>query len=79
MKVVLGVHSKVCNLAVRSELGRLPLHIKIFSSVLKYWACLDELNDNPVMMNAIDTNMELFASKKFSWISPVKKLLERQK
>ena len=36
MKVVTGVHSKTCNLAVRSELGRLPLHIKIFSSVLKY-------------------------------------------
>ena len=35
MKVVLGVHSKACNLAVRYELGRLPLHIKIFSSVLK--------------------------------------------
>ena len=30
MKVVLGVHSKTCNLAVRSEIGRLPLHIKIF-------------------------------------------------
>ena len=32
MKVVLGVPSKACNLAVRSELGRLPLHINIFSS-----------------------------------------------
>ena len=76
MKVVFGVHSKACNLAVRSELGRLPLHIKIFSSVLKYWARLDELNDNPIMMNATETNTELFASKKFSWISPVKKLLD---
>ena len=52
MKVVLGVFSKACNLAVRSELGRLPLHIKIFSSVLKYWARLYELNDNPIMINA---------------------------
>ena len=76
MKVVLGVHSKACNLAVRSELGRLPLHIKILSSVLKYWARLDELNDNPVMVNALETNMELFASKRFSWISPVNKLLD---
>ena len=76
IEVVLGMHSKACNLAVRSELGRLPLHIKIFSSVLKYWARLDELNDNPIMMNAIETNMELFARKKFSWISPVKKLLD---
>ena len=64
MKVVLGVHSKTCNLAVRSELGRLPLHIKIFSSILKYWARLDELNDNPAMMNALESDMELFASKK---------------
>ena len=62
MKVVLGVHSKACNLAVRSELGRLPLHVKIFSAVLKYWARLDELNDNPIMMNALESNMELFAS-----------------
>ena len=76
MKVVFGVHSKTCNLAVRSELGRLPLHIRIFSSVLKYWACLDELNDNPIMMNALESNMELFASKMFSWISPVNKLLD---
>ena len=76
MKVVLGVHSKTCNLAVRSELGRLPLHIKIFSSILKYWARLDELNDNPVMTNALESNMELFASKTFSWISPVNKLLD---
>ena len=44
VKVVLGMHSKTCNLAVRSELGKLPLHIKIFSSVLKYWPRLDELN-----------------------------------
>ena len=76
MKVILGVHSQTCNLTVRSELGRLLLHIKIFSSVLKYWARLDELNDNPIMMNALESNMELFASKKFSWISPVNKLLD---
>ena len=76
MKVVLGVHRKAYNLAIRSELGRLPLHIKIFSSVLEYWAHLDELNDNPITINALETNMELFASKKFSWISQVNKLLD---
>ena len=27
-------------------------------------------------MNALECNMELFASKKFSWISPVNKLLD---
>ena len=30
------------------------------------------------MMNALESNMELFASKKFSWISPVNKLLDVQ-
>ena len=64
MKVVLDVHSKPCSLAVRSELGRLPLHIKIFSSVLKYWARLDELNDNPIMMNALESNTELLQAKR---------------
>ena len=76
MKVVLVVHSKACNLAVRSELGRLPLQIKMFASILKYWARLDELNDNPIMMNALKSYMGLFASKKFSWIYPVNKLLD---
>ena len=28
------------------------------------------------MMNALESNIELFASKKFSWISPVNKLLD---
>ena len=28
MKIVLDVHSKTCNLADRSDLGRSPLHIK---------------------------------------------------
>ena len=83
MKVVLGVHSKACNLAVRSELGRLPLHIKIFSSVLKYWARLVELNDNPIMMNAIETNMEHFfmdiSCQKIIRCPRSYRLLERQK
>ena len=65
MKVILGVHLKTSNLAVRSELGRLPLHIKIFLSVLKYWVHLDELNDNPIMMNALDSIMELFQAKSY--------------
>ena len=38
MKLILGVHSKTCNLAVRSELGREPVHVKIYTSVLKYRA-----------------------------------------
>ena len=33
MKIVLGVNSKATNFAVRSKLGRFPLHIKIYTAV----------------------------------------------
>ena len=34
MEIVLGVNSKATNFAVRSELGRFPLHIKIYTAML---------------------------------------------
>ena len=34
MKIALGVNSKATNFAVRPELGRFPLHIKIYTAML---------------------------------------------
>ena len=36
MEITLGVNSKACDLAVRSESGRYPLHMNIFTAVPKY-------------------------------------------
>ena len=37
MKIALGVNYKATNFAVRSELGRFPSHIKIYTAMLKNW------------------------------------------
>ena len=77
MKLILGVHSKTCNLAVRSELGRGPVHVKIYTSVLKYWARINhELKDNPVIMDTLDADMKLSQSKKNSWFLTVHRILK---
>ena len=51
MKIALGVNSKATNFAVRSELGRFPLHIKIYTVMLKCWNRLNDLIDNPVIVD----------------------------
>ena len=36
LKYILGVNIKSTNWAVRSEMGRIPLTIKIYESIIKY-------------------------------------------
>ena len=57
IKIVLGVSSKAANFAVRSELGRFPLHIKIYIAMLKYWNILNDLIDNPIIVDARVVNV----------------------
>ena len=57
MKIVLGVNSKATNFAVRCELGRFPLHIKIYIAMLKYWNRLNDLIDNPIIIDARVVNV----------------------
>ena len=52
MKTALGVNSKATNFAVRSRLCRFPLHIKIYTAMLKYWNRLNDFIDNPIIVDA---------------------------
>ena len=45
MKIVLDVNSKATNFAVRSESGRLRLHISIYTAIFKCWNILNDLID----------------------------------
>ena len=66
-KLILGVHSKTCNLVVRSELGEEPVHVKIYTFFLKYWARINhELKKSPIIMDMLDANMKLLQSNKTS-------------
>ena len=53
MKMIMGVHSKATNAAVRVELGRYPIGICIVKNMLKYWDHLeDDKYNNPILKEA---------------------------
>ena len=78
MKVVLGVNSEATNFAVRSELGQFSLHIKIYTAMLKYWKRLNDLIDNPIIVDARIVNENIRVSKDytFSWLSSSEMLMK---
>ena len=78
MKIVLGVNSKATNFAVRSDLGRFPLHIRIFTAMLKYWNRLKDFIDNSIIVDARIVNKDIGVSKDytFSWLSSIEMLLK---
>ena len=49
-KIILGVHSKSSNLAVKSELGILRLHISIYVKVISYFLRLLLMKDNDIIL-----------------------------
>ena len=78
MRIALGVNSKATNFAVRSELGRFPLHIKIYTAMLKHWNKRNDLIDNPIIVDARIVNKDMRVSKDytFSWLSSIEMLMK---
>ena len=75
-KIILGVNEKATNWAVRSELGRFPIHIEIFISIIKYlYHLLNDHNDNELMVNALKTTLFLNNNGGMSWFGSVTNLL----
>ena len=72
MKIIMGIHSKATNAAVRVELGRYPIGICIVKNMLKYWDHLeDDKYNNPILKeaknecnNLMDINGSWFNSMK---------------
>jgi hypothetical protein len=48
-KYILGVHKKITNFAVLSELGRFPLYYDIIKSIFHYWNRLEYLEKFPLL------------------------------
>ena len=61
-----------------SELGRFPLHIKIYTAMLKYWNRLYDVIDNPSIVDARIVNEDICVSKDytFSRLSSIEMLLK---
>ena len=76
-KMILGVNTKVTNSAVKAELGRFPLHITIFSTILKYlFHLLNDHDENLFLMNALHTSISLNSRRVRSWFSMFAHLLK---
>ena len=73
IKIALRVNSKATNFAVGSELDRFPLHIKIYTVILKYWNRLSDLTGNPIIVDVRTVNEDLRVSNDytFSWLPSI--------
>ena len=48
-KNLLGLNQKASSVGVYAELGRMSLHVKIYSMILKFFDHLLEKSDNPLL------------------------------
>jgi hypothetical protein len=77
-KLILGVHKKATNNAVRGELGSFPMLITMLSLSIKYWWTLNIKSMNgckSLVVNALLDNRKLCDTDVFSWSSGIKGIL----
>ena len=78
-KLILGVHKKSTNNAVRGELGRFPILITMLCLSIKYWYSLNDKcmkGCKSLVINALLDNRKLCETGTFSWSSGINKLLK---
>ena len=71
-KMALRVYSKASNLAVKEELGRFPLHLIIYTRILKYFLRLLTLQKSYILSSAQEINIHLNNVGKHSPFTTVK-------
>ena len=74
MKMVLGVHSRTNNWATLSEVGRYPIVLKMYVTILKFLLHIQG-STSGILLAALKTNCELL-SPSCTWSKRVKYLLE---
>ena len=76
LKMLLGVKSSTCNIAVYCETGRYPIQIRHKLRLLKYWCRLTRLDDNKVV-KTIFLYLKSLSQQGFkTWASKLYSLLE---
>jgi hypothetical protein len=69
-KYMLGVSKRATNLAIRGELGQLPISIHVIVHLLKFWIHLSK-SDNTLLQAAYKESISLHFNNKTSWFSTV--------
>ena len=74
MKFVLGVNRSCTNVATLGELGELPMLIHGFKQLLNFWHRLNNMHEETLARQALDTVVEMGPSK-CDWIYSIQYLL----
>ena len=79
LKLMLGVKSSTCNLAIYGETGRFPLHLTQMYRMIKYWLRLTKLDSSKIVKQAFlqmkqyhDLGFKNWTSNIFSILSTYK-------
>ena len=66
-KLVLGIRKTSCNIAAKSELGRIPLDAFIKTQILMYFSRINSKNINPLIKEAFSLNKTLAGEGIYTW------------
>ena len=56
-KMILGVKKHTSNIACRAEMGRFPLHLEMYVSMIKYWLRLNKTPRDRLTADALNDNL----------------------
>ena len=74
-RIILGVSKKTSKFGIFSELGELPLILRVVQNMIKYWGHLRS-SKSPILKQALNTNMELNDKGFKTWFSSVKQQMQ---
>ena len=74
-KKVLKINSRVPNIALQGETGRLPLRIDRLILIINYWLRIIKLNDNRLTKDAYKLQVKWMEQNKRCWLSDVMTIL----
>ena len=75
-KTILGLKKTACNIAAKTELGRLPLDYFIKTQIVLYFCRLNTENINPLLKEAYHINKTLHNDGVYSWYTSTWKIFE---
>ena len=75
--MLLGVKKQTSNIAARAELGRFPIFIEIYVSMVKYWLRLNNTPSDRLTNDALYANLHMQEAGLYTWTSMIQFILEQ--